>query len=45
VLAWAGERQPLPGVPRPEVSVVPGASHFFHGRINELRETVLAFMP
>jgi len=44
VLAWAAERRPLPGVARPEVSLVPGASHFFHGRINELRDTVLAFM-
>jgi alpha/beta superfamily hydrolase len=24
--------------------VLPGAGHFFHGRINELRDTVLAFM-
>ena len=39
VLEWA---QKL--VPAPQVSVVPGASHFFHGRISELRETVLAFM-
>jgi alpha/beta superfamily hydrolase len=44
VLAWAAERRPLPGVARPEVNLVPGASHFFHGRINELREAVLAFM-
>lgn len=44
VLGWAAEREPLPGVPRPEVAVLPGASHFFHGRINELREAVLAFM-
>jgi len=24
--------------------VLPGAGHFFHGRINELRDTVLEFM-
>jgi alpha/beta superfamily hydrolase len=24
--------------------VLPGASHFFHGRLNELRDVVLAFM-
>ena len=43
VLAWAAERQPLPGVAPPEVRLVPDAGHFFHGRINELREAVLAF--
>jgi alpha/beta superfamily hydrolase len=45
VLDWAAGRQPLPGVPAPTVSVLPGAGHFFHGRINELREAVLAFTP
>jgi alpha/beta superfamily hydrolase len=44
VLAWAAERHPRPGVPHPEVRVLPGASHFFHGRIGELREALLAFM-
>jgi len=44
VLAWAGSREPPPGVPRPVASVLPGAGHFFHGRINELRDAVLAFM-
>jgi alpha/beta superfamily hydrolase len=39
VLEWA---QML--TPAPAVAVLPGAGHFFHGRINELRETVLAFM-
>ena len=39
VLAWV---QTL--TPAPEVTVVRGAGHFFHGRINELREAVLAFM-
>jgi alpha/beta superfamily hydrolase len=24
--------------------VLPGAGHFFHGRLNELRDSVLAFM-
>jgi len=24
--------------------LLPGAVHFFHGRINELRDTVLEFM-
>ena len=45
VLEWAASRQPLPGVPAPTLSVLPGAGHFFHGRINELREAVLAFTP
>jgi uncharacterized protein len=45
VLDWAAGRQPLAGVPPPTVSVLSGAGHFFHGRINELREAVLAFTP
>jgi alpha/beta superfamily hydrolase len=24
--------------------MLPGAGHFFHGRLNELRDVVLAFM-
>jgi uncharacterized protein len=39
VLAWTRTLTPAP-----EVAVLPGAGHFFHGRINDLRETVLAFM-
>ena len=39
VLAWAAALRP-----RPTVTMLPGAGHFFHGRINELREAVLAFM-
>jgi uncharacterized protein len=45
VLDWAAGRRPLPGVPAPRVTVLPGAGHFFHGRINELRDAVLAFTP
>ena len=30
--------------PAPELVVLPGAGHYFHGRINELRDTVLGFM-
>lgn len=44
VLEWAAGRQPLPGVPPPEMTLLEDAGHFFHGRINELREAVLAFM-
>ena len=39
VLAWAGTLAPAP-----EIRVLQGAGHFFHGRINELRDAVLAFM-
>lgn len=36
VLAWArGLAQP------PRLAVLPGAGHFFHGRLNELREAVV----
>src|SRR5215472_7001482 len=44
VLGWAEEREPAPGVPPPEVTLLQDAGHFFHGRINELREAVLGFM-
>jgi alpha/beta superfamily hydrolase len=39
VLAWARSLEP-----RPEIALLAGAGHYFHGRINELRDTVLAFM-
>ena len=39
VLAWARQLAPVP-----EIALLPGAGHFFHGRINELREAVLSFM-
>ncbi|MGE0583208.1 MAG: alpha/beta hydrolase [Steroidobacteraceae bacterium] len=38
VLAWAHEQ-----VPAPEVTVFPGVGHFFHGKLTELRERVVAF--
>jgi hypothetical protein len=37
VLAWARER-----VPAPRVAVLAGAEHFFHGRMQELRDAVQA---
>ena len=40
VLDWA---QGL--APAPQVALVAGAGHFFHGRINELRDLVVAFDP
>ena len=39
VLDWAG-RQATPAV----VRMLPGAGHFFHGRLHELRATVLEFL-
>jgi alpha/beta superfamily hydrolase len=39
VLEWVRTLSPVP-----EVAVLAGAGHYFHGRINELREVVLAFM-
>lgn len=39
VLEWVQTLAPVP-----ELAVLRGAGHYFHGRINELREAVLAFM-
>jgi uncharacterized protein len=39
VLAWARTLSPAPSV-----QLLPGAGHFFHGRINELREVVVGFL-
>jgi alpha/beta superfamily hydrolase len=39
VLDWAS-RQPRP----PTVRLMPGAGHFFHGRLHELRQIVLDFL-
>jgi alpha/beta superfamily hydrolase len=39
VLNWASGLSPAP-----VVSVLPGAGHYFHGRLHELRDAVLAFM-
>lgn len=36
VQAWAATLDP-----QPEVVVLPGVDHFFHGRLNELREVVI----
>lgn len=38
VLSWARTQDPLPAI-----AVLAGASHFFHGRLPELREAALAF--
>ena len=39
VLEWARAL-----IPAPTLRLLPGAGHFFHGRINELRDVVLDFM-
>jgi alpha/beta superfamily hydrolase len=39
VLAWAGAQEPLP-----EIRVVEGAGHFFHGRLTVLRTIVVDFL-
>jgi alpha/beta superfamily hydrolase len=39
VIGWARGLSP-----QPELVLLPGAVHFFHGRINELRDTVLDFL-
>jgi alpha/beta superfamily hydrolase len=41
VLEWAAQ-QPLP----PQIALLPGVSHFFHGKLQELRDAILNFsMP
>jgi len=39
VIEWARGLSPAP-----EVALLPGAGHFFHGRINELRDVVAGFL-
>jgi alpha/beta superfamily hydrolase len=36
---WASKREP-----RPQMRVLAGAGHFFHGRLHDLRQAVLEFM-
>jgi uncharacterized protein len=39
VIEWARRLSPAP-----ELALLPGAGHFFHGRINELRDVVVGFL-
>ncbi|HZF25889.1 MAG TPA: alpha/beta fold hydrolase [Steroidobacteraceae bacterium] len=39
VIAWARKRSPPP-----QVTVLPGVTHYFHGRLQELKAAVLAFV-
>lgn len=38
-IAWINEIEP-----GPELLVLPGVEHFFHGKLNELRDAVMAFI-
>ena len=44
VLAWAAQLPPDPHGRRPRLHVLPGAGHFFHGRLHELKPLVLDFL-
>jgi uncharacterized protein len=44
VLDWARSLAAAPGVRAPQLQVLRGGGHYFHGRINELRDVVLGFM-
>ena len=39
VRAWAAQREPPP-----QLIVLPGVEHFFHGKLHELRDAVTGFM-
>jgi alpha/beta superfamily hydrolase len=40
VLDWAAQ-QPL----APQIALLPGVGHFFHGELHQLRDAITAFMP
>lgn len=39
VVAWVNDQEP-----RPELALVPGAGHFFHGKLTQLRDLVTDFI-
>ena len=43
VLQWARRQSAAPGI-GPDIRVFPGGGHFFHGRLNELRQVVVQFV-
>ena len=43
VLQWGHRQSTAPGI-GPDIRVFPGGGHFFHGRLNELRQVVVQFM-
>lgn len=44
VLAWAAQQPANPHGRRPNLHVLAGAGHFFHGRLHELKPLVLDFL-
>jgi uncharacterized protein len=40
VLSWASTLDPPP-----KIAVLPGVEHFFHGRLHDLRDTILSLKP
>lgn len=44
VLAWAAEQPHTPHGRPPRVHVIPGAGHFFHGKLHELKPLVVDFL-
>lgn len=44
VLEWAASLANHSPAHQPQVHVVPGAGHFFHGRLHDLRDAVLSFL-
>jgi uncharacterized protein len=44
VLGWARSLEAAPGVRAPQLQVLPGVGHYFHGRTSQLRDVVLGFM-
>jgi alpha/beta superfamily hydrolase len=44
VLAWAAEQPPTLQGKRPRLHVIPGAGHFFHGKLHELKPLILDFL-
>jgi uncharacterized protein len=44
VLGWARSLEAAPGVRAPQLQVLQGVGHYFHGRTSQLRDVVLAFM-
>ena len=43
VLEWAERQSVTPGI-GPQIRIFPGGGHFFHGRLHELRQTVVRFL-
>lgn len=44
VLAWAKEQSPTAQGKRPRLHVLPGAGHFFHGRLHEIKPLLIDFL-